>query len=210
MSIRSLRFSVPALAIMLAAGAAHAGPGDLLEVTADLVNLRAAPSDGADIRDRLKGGSQVIELRRDGGWYGVRSVDGGQEGWVYGRLLKNVSRSSLSESDVGAGFGELSPDFDLLVAQINERLGVDLIEGVTEADGRLTIRPTPNWLRRSSQEAQVFAATAIYLMWKNHREGEPATLEMLDADGEKYVVIEDQGEAGPRLTVIDEASGSEG
>ena len=44
-----------ALAAALAAAlplAALAGPGDVHEVTADLVNLRASPSDAASVRDR--------------------------------------------------------------------------------------------------------------------------------------------------------------
>ena len=73
----------------------------------------------------------------------------------------------------------------------------------------LTLTPTESWLRASSEDAQLMAATAIYGMWKNYRNQAPVEVVLLDADGEPYVAIRDQGEAGPQLTVVDQASGRE-
>ena len=53
-------------------------------------------------------------------------------------------------------------------------------------------------------------AAAIYGMWKNYRNQAPVEIIMLDATGDQYVVIRDEGEGGPRLTVTDQASGREG
>lgn len=210
MPTRTARIAVAAVLAGLVAAPAAAGPGDLLEVTADLVNLRAGPSDSANIRDRVEGGQRAIELRRDGGWYGVRMLDSGQEGWIYGELLRPVESSTLDAVGDTAGFSTLSEDFDLLVSQMDERLGVAMAEAVTEEGSRLVVRPTEAWLTRSSRDAQVFAAAAIYQMWKNYRNNAPVSVVLKDRDGTDYVVVEDQGEAGPRLTVIDEASGREG
>ena len=69
--------------------------------------------------------------------------------------------------------------------------------------------PTESWLRATSEDAQLMAATAIYGMWKNFRNQAPVEVVLLDADGDPYVAIRDEGEAGPELTVIDQASGSE-
>ena len=100
---------------------AIAGSGDVYEVGADLVNLRAGPSDSASVRDRVDGGTQVIELRRDGGWVGVRALPTGQEGWIYGELLREVSRSQLDAGQGTAGLGAYSADLDALLFQISER-----------------------------------------------------------------------------------------
>jgi hypothetical protein len=200
------------LAALLALGLATpalAGPGDLHAVTADLVNLRASPSDAASVRDRLEGGTEVIELRRDGGWIGVRVVPTGQEGWIYGELLREVASSELGSGERTAGFGAYSGDIDALVYQINERLGAPMLGELAESGNALTVTPTASWLRTTSQDAQLMAAAALYGMWKNYKNQSPVEVVLLDEAGEQYVVIRDEGEAGPELTVIDEASGSE-
>jgi hypothetical protein len=203
--------SLPALlAATLIAAPALAGPGDLHEVGADLVNLRAAPSDAASVRDRVAGGTQVLELRRDGGWIGVRVLPSGQEGWIYGELLREVTRSQLDAAQGTAGLGAYSADLDSLLFQVSERLGAPMIAEVTENGDALTLKPTESWLRASSEETQLMAATAIYGMWKNYRNQSPVEVVLLDATGGQYVVIRDDGEAGPRLTVTDQASGREG
>jgi hypothetical protein len=207
-----MAFHLRMLAALLASAVAVpalAGPGDIHEITADLVNLRASPSDAASVRDRIEGGTQVIELRRDGGWLGVRVVPTGQEGWIYGELLRSVQSSQLGEGDATAGLGKYSGDLDSLLYQVSARFEVPMLAKVEESGGTLTLTPTESWLRASSEDAQLMAATAIYGMWKNYRNQAPVEVVLLDADGDPYVAIRDEGEAGPALTVIDQASGSE-
>ena len=195
--------------IMLLGTNAVAGPGDVLRVNSDLVNLRAGPSDAATIRDRVAGGTDVLELRRDGGWYGVRVIETGQEGWIYGTLLDEVTASALARTHVDTGFATLSQDFDQLVYQVNQSLGLPMFESVTPSGSTLIVTPTESWLRASSRDAQVLAAAAVYQMWKNHQNGAPVAVVLLDDEEADYVVIEDIGEAGPSITVKDIASGSE-
>jgi hypothetical protein len=85
-----------------------------------------------------------------------------------------------------------------------------MVAEVSETGDTLTLKPTESWLRASSEETQLMAATAIYGMWKNYRNQSPVEVILLDAAGDQYVVIRDEGEAGPRLTVTDQASGREG
>jgi uncharacterized protein YgiM (DUF1202 family) len=189
--------------------AAFAGPGDLLRVNSDLVNLRAGPTDTATVRDRVKGGSEVIELRSDGGWLGVRVIESGQEGWIYGRLLDRVVTSELATKQPDSGFATLSQDFDRLMSQVNQSFGLPMIKNVSPSDRTLIVTPEPSWLRASSRDAQVLAGAAIYQMWKNHQNNAPVTVILLDADEADYVVIEDIDEAGPSITVKDFASGTD-
>jgi hypothetical protein len=206
-----VRLSCALAALLVAAspGAALAGPGDLHEVTADLVNLRASPSDAASVRDRVESGTEVIELRRDGGWIGVRVVPTGQEGWIYGELLREVASSQLGEGEASVGLGAYSRDLDALLYQVSERFGTPMLADVSESGSALTLRPTESWLRASSADAQMMAAAAIYGMWKNYRNQAPVEVVLLDADGDEYMAIRDRGEAGPQLSVVDQASGSE-
>jgi hypothetical protein len=207
--IRIRSYPLAALIASALAVPALAGPGDLHEVTADLVNLRASPSDAAAVRDRIEGATQVIELRRDGSWLGVRVVPTGQEGWIYGELLRQVERSRLGEGERTAGFDKYSRDLDSLFYQVHERLGASMLAEIAESGSRLTLTPTESWLRVSSQDAQLMAVTAIYGMWKNYQNQAPVEVVLLDASGEEYVVVRDLGESGPELTVIDQASGRE-
>ena len=206
-------FHNPALAALLAAtlaAPALAGPGDVHETTPDLVNLRDSPSDAASVRDRLEGGTQVIELRRDGGWLrGACRPDrpGGLDLWR--AAAAGREDSALSDAEGTAGFGTYSRDLNSLLFQVNERLGATMIAEVTEDGRTLTLTPTESWLRVSSQDAQLLAVTAIYGMWKNHQNQSPVDVVLLDTNGDQYIVIRDEGEAGPQLTVIDQASGSE-
>jgi hypothetical protein len=189
---------------------AIAGSGDIHEVGADLVNLRAGPSDSASVRDRVEGATQVIELRRDGGWVGVRVLPTGQEGWIYGELLREVSASQLDDARGTAGFATYSADLDALLFQVSERIGAPMIAEVSENGSALTLTPTESWLRASGEDAHLMAAAAVYGMWKNYRNQAPVEVVLLDAAGDQYVVIRDEGEGGPRLSVTDQASGSEG
>ena len=50
---------------------------------------------------------------------------------------------------------------------------------------------------------------AIYGMWKNFKNQAPVAVVLLDERSKQYVVIRDEGEAGPKLTVVDQASGKD-
>jgi uncharacterized protein YraI len=76
-----------------------AAPGDLHRVTAERVNLRAGPAEDAAVRRRLDDGEELIELRREGDWYGVRVSRTGEEGWVAGDLVERVARSTLDQPE---------------------------------------------------------------------------------------------------------------
>jgi uncharacterized protein YgiM (DUF1202 family) len=187
------------------AGAAVAAPGDVHRVAgADVVNLRAGPSDQTNIRGRVEAGDEVIELTREGSWAGVRVLGTGEEGWIYGGLLDTVSRSGLQPATEGsdAGFLQLSESFDVLMRRINSQLGFPVVEAVEEAgDGSLRVVPTPQWLRDGSREAHMMTAAAIYQMWKNHQNSAPVEVVMADAAGEDYITIRDEA-SGPSLSIV--------
>jgi uncharacterized protein YgiM (DUF1202 family) len=85
-------------------GTVFAAPGDVHRVSgAEIVNLRAGPTDASNIRGRVEQGDEAIELTRDGNWVGVRVLQTGEEGWIYGGLLERVAQSGLLPGDGGAG-----------------------------------------------------------------------------------------------------------
>ena len=193
------------LALVAAATSATvAAPGDIHRVAgADVVNLRAGPSDGTNVRGRVERGDEVIELTREGSWVGVRVLRTGEEGWIYGGLLETVSQSGLSPGAAGtdAGFLQLSESFDLLMRRINAQLGFPVVDTVEQtADGTLRVVPTPQWLRDGSREAHMMAAAAIYEMWKNHQNSAPVAVVMTDAAGNDYITIRDE-DTGPSLSI---------
>ena len=85
------------------ASSAFAAPGDIHRVSGqDVVNLRAGPTDASNIRGKVDQGDEVIELTREGNWIGVRVLQTGEEGWVYGGLLERVAQSGLLPRDAAA------------------------------------------------------------------------------------------------------------
>jgi uncharacterized protein YgiM (DUF1202 family) len=60
-------------------GEVVAAPGDIHRVAgAEVVNLRAGPTDQSNIRGRVEQGDEVIELTRDADWVGVRVLQTGE------------------------------------------------------------------------------------------------------------------------------------
>jgi uncharacterized protein YgiM (DUF1202 family) len=196
------------LTVALLSGAALAAPGDIHRVAgADVVNLRAGPSDESNIRGRVDQGDEVIELTGEGNWVGVRVLDTGEEGWIYGGLLERVAASGLLPGDPGlmdegdGGFLQLSEGFDRLIRRINRGFGYRMVEqAAAVGDGVLQVTPTPAWLRAASRDSHLMAALAFYQMWKNHQNGRPVTMVMTDDQGADYIRIAD-GERGPELAL---------
>ena len=73
----------------LAMGAsAVAATGDLYRVSSAKVNLRNGPSDTTNVLTTVDRGTELLELRRDGSWLGVRVMATGEEGWIYDSLIE--------------------------------------------------------------------------------------------------------------------------
>jgi uncharacterized protein YgiM (DUF1202 family) len=188
----------------LATTAAVAAPGDTYRVTGERVNLRAGPSDSANVRGQVLSGEQLLELRRDGSWYGVRVLRTGEEGWIFGDLIEPTATSTLAGGEggvAGAGFGDLSRDFDRLLGSLTQRYGFALFDRVSPAGGdTLEVTMSEDWLRAGSQDEHLLAAAAIYQMWKNHQNSAPVRVVMLDPRGERYVTIDET--QGPALLTV--------
>jgi Bacterial SH3 domain len=192
--------------LALLCGSALAAPGDIHRVSgADVVNLRAGPTDASNIRGKVDQGDEVIELTREGNWIGVRVLQTGEEGWVYGGLLERVTQSGLLPRDAAAGndgdagFLQLSEGFDRLIRRVNADLGYRMVEEATPvAEGVLQVQPTAAWLRSGGRDAHIMGALAFYELWKNYQNGRPVTLVMTDEQGRDYIRIADS-DLGPEL-----------
>lgn len=208
MSVRAPASAFAALSLALLSGVAMAAPGDIYRVAgAEVVNLRAGPSDDSNIRGRVEQGDEVIELTSDGNWVGARVLKTGEEGWIYGGLLDRVAQSGLLPGDAGVGFDgdggflQLSEGFDRLIRRIDSGLGYPMVEeAVPTGDGTLRVTPTAAWLRGASRDSHLMAALAFYEMWKNHQNGRPVAMVMKDDRGEDYIRIVD-GDRGPELAI---------
>jgi Bacterial SH3 domain len=192
--------------LALGAGPPRAATGDTHRVVAERVNLRAGPSDDANVRSQVMQGEQVLELRREGGWYGVRVLRTGEEGWIFADLIEPVGTTTLGGGEGGsaggAGFADLSRDFDRVMGQLSQRHGFPLFGEVRQAEGNtLEVPITAQWLRAGSADEHLLAATAIYQMWKNHQDSAPVRVLLLEPDGERYITIDETGAPEALLTL---------
>jgi hypothetical protein len=197
-ALRLIRAVVlPLLASALLAGAAAAAPGDLYKVSGERVNLRSGPSDGTTVRSTVDRGDELVELRRERGWLGVRVVRTGEEGWIFQDLVRRVARTQLGSPLVDAGFQELSLQFNQLISALGEELGYALIDKVEMTGGdALRIAPSNNFLINAGRDAHMALAMAVYQLWKNHQNQRPVRLDFVGLDGAPYIAIEDL-DSGP-------------
>jgi hypothetical protein len=207
------RISVLALSLAALGGAsAEAAPGDIHRVVnADRVNLRAGPSDESSVRGTVERGDEVIELTRGDNWLGVRVLRTGEEGWIFGQLLEPVALSTLGTGGAppveDVGFLRLSEGFNRLIRSINADLGYSVVQEVQQPEADLLrVVPSKAWLISGSRDAHLMAAAAMYEMWKNHQNGAPVRLVMVDDEGRDYITIIDD-ETGPNLSVAVPARG---
>ncbi|MBP2229614.1 SH3 domain-containing protein [Azospirillum agricola] len=183
---------------------ALAAPGDVHSVTGEKVNLRAAPSDDASVRSTVTRGDEVVELKQDGNWLGVRVLRTGEEGWLFSDLVKRRTASTLGGAAAAgpaqAGFGRIAPGFDGLVASISDHLGYRFADKVEQTgNGALRVVPTQDWSYNTSRDAKMYAALALYQMWKNYNNGRPVTV-ALGPQGASAITIEDSAK-GPELVL---------
>lgn len=188
--------------------AAMAAPGEVHAVTAEKVNLRAGPSDGANVRSTVSRNDELVELRKEGEWLGVRVMRTGEEGWIFSDLVRRKTASTLSgegaatapQRDATAGFERLSPAFDGLVGRINDQFGYRFAERVEAGNnGTLRVVPTDAWVYNTSRDAKIYAALAVYQMWKNYNNGRPVNVVLGDGERER-ITIGDSGDA-PELSL---------
>jgi uncharacterized protein YgiM (DUF1202 family) len=188
-----------AAGLVLAADAACADPGDIYQVTSARANLRSGPSDQTTVRSQVAQGDELIELRREGNWLGVRVLRTGEEGWVFRDLVDQVAQSQLNGGVGAAGFQELSQGFDQLMGRLGQQLGYPLVASVAQAEnGELRVTPTREFLLYGGRDVHVATTLAIYQMWKNHQNSAPVVVVLLGEDGRPYVSIQDRP-AGPDL-----------
>jgi len=204
MAVRHFRAWLLASALALVAGAAQAEPGDILRVSAERANLRSGPSDADTIRSQVQQGDELIEIRRDGNWLGVRVMRTAEEGWVFADLVDRVQTSQLDGSNgviTDSGFQALSPEFDVLMGRMGQQFGYRLVDSVhQDSSNELRIVPTPEFLLYGGRDAHVAATLAIYQMWKNHQDNGAVAVTLVSEDGRPYVTIRDQA-SGPNLLV---------
>ena len=176
-----------------------AAPGDVYRVNSAKVNLRAGASDKTQVLSTVTAADELIELRRDGSWIGVRVLSTGEEGWIYDELAEQVSKSRLQEGTEVLAVEQLSPDFEQLLKHVQDLLGYPLLARLTQAEtARLRVLPSRDWLRQASHEAHLMASIAFYQAWKNHHDNRPVELTLLDEQNEAYITIQD-GKNGPIL-----------
>lgn len=201
MAHRVLSRAVLAAALSVAvAGAAEAGPGDIYKVTGEKVNLRAGPSDQSAVRAQVLQGDELIELAQQGRWLGVRVVRTGEEGWIFSDLVRRTAQSSLGRRASPAGFGRYSRDFDSLIEAINGELGYPMVAAVDQGpNNTLRVTPTSEWMLNTGRDAKLYAALALYQMWKAASGGRPSNVALM-LNGTPYLGVGDSN-AGPLFTM---------
>jgi uncharacterized protein YgiM (DUF1202 family) len=196
-----IKQSLSGLCGLAITASAIAATGDIYRVSSAKVNLRNGPSDTNSVLTTVKRDTELLELRRDGSWLGVRVMTTGEEGWIYDNLVEKQKQSRLQSPIPALTFKDISPDFDQLIGRIGSYLGYPIVSGLEQPEaGTLRITASPDWLLRKSTDAHLMAATMFYQMWRDNQEGRPVKLILSDNQGDDYIVVADSDD-GPQLTV---------
>jgi hypothetical protein len=111
------------------------------------------------------------------------------------------SATRLGRETAPAGFKDLSPGFDSLVRNIEQRYGYQMIDRVETTENRtLRVIPTREWLIYGGRQDHLLAALAFYEMWKSKQKDEPVNLFLMDEKGGQYITISDAA-SGPSLMI---------
>ncbi|HEX2887910.1 SH3 domain-containing protein [Vineibacter terrae] len=179
---------------------ALAATGDVHKVSGERVNVRTGPSNQATIRGQLLQGEELIELAQQGSWLGVRVARTGEEGWVYSDLVRRVSQSTLDRRIPTAGFRQYARDFDMLIETINAHIGTPMVAEINKApNNTLRVTPTAEWMLNTGRDAKLYAALAVYQMWKSASGGRPANVALV-LGGANYITVSETSN-GPVLAV---------
>lgn len=196
-----VKLSLSGLCGLLLSVSALAATGDIYVISSAKVNLRNGPSDNNTVITVVERGVELIELRRDGRWLGVRILSTGDEGWIYDELVEQSVQSQLGERTESLSFKDISADFDHLLGHLGDQLGYPLVTSINQVDDNtLRVTASPAWLLRNGTDTHMMAAVAYYQVWKSSLAGAPVTLMFGDGYGGDYVVITDTDD-GPKLTV---------
>lgn len=204
-----LKCGLSGLCALALAAPAVAATGDVYKVTGAKVNLREGPSEGTTALTTVKQGDELIELRRQGNWLGVRVLASGDEGWIYDDLIEQVAQSRFERSTGAVSFKDLSEDFARLIERINTHLSYPLAVRLEQREGdTLRVAASREWLLHTNTDVHLLAALALYEVWKDNQNNRPVKLVLNDDRNEEYIVISDTSK-GPQVTVRSPAKGDQ-
>jgi hypothetical protein len=184
--------------LAVAAGAA-AAPGDQLEVTGHIVNLRGGPSLEAPVLLRLAEGRGLVEIRRRDGWVEVQTGrDDPATGWIWGKLVRDKSaepaQPSAMEGDMEAGMQAVFELFKQALAEYNAgRLRADGYDYFTDPEyrggGVVAVTGTGTWLGLP-MEQRMEDVNEVFRIWAAAvGEGPSITVNVYDPAGEKQMTV---------------------
>lgn len=164
---------------------AYAAAGDDLVVTGSVVNLRAAPSEHAEILLKLARDRIVVEVRRDGDWVEVYTERTDiSTGWVHASLLAPVPESDTALTHHSEAYARFIKDWD----QINQLSalpdGSTPFTRIEEYLGhRLRISASAAWLQTDQARREQTLADLFKRWTAAVGAGLPAEVVIVDPDG---------------------------
>ncbi|HEX5077982.1 MAG TPA: SH3 domain-containing protein [Geminicoccaceae bacterium] len=190
---------------VLAAGVAHAAPGDALQVSGSNVNVRAGPSTDAGILTQVRRHEPAIEQRRQGQWVEVELPNQNVLGWIHGSLLGPApagSAAGTGQGDVAAinvggtaaaatadaedssALGRFRRDVEYFNSRALAVAGVDLFTDVQPlGEGSVQVVTTDAWTTISAPGQQSYL-NALFGRWRAAVGGDRALrLEIVDSGG---------------------------
>ncbi len=178
--------------IRLCVSLASAETGDALVITANIVNLRSAPTTEADVLIKLLKGKQVMEIQRQAEWVNIET---GREdiktGWVHQSLVnKVVQKESPRENPADKRFKIFLQKFNDYNDAIRQKNDIVYFTAVkNNGAGSINVIATQAWLEMD-HAARGIALNEVFKLWRDVTPvGSAMSIVVLDEQGEQHMLM---------------------
>lgn len=167
---------------------ANAATGEQLIITANIVNLRAAPTTQASVLIKLLKDRKVIEVQRQGDWVEINT--GRQDfesGWIHRSLITKAMPEQSPEQQRFKIFMQKLNEYN---EALNKKTGKHYFENtINKGNNNINVIATESWLK-IDQEARSQVLNDIFKLWSDVVPvGNSMSVIVLDKQGEQHMIM---------------------
>ncbi len=166
----------------------NAATGDKLIITANIVNLRAAPTVEASVLIKLLKDRKVTEVHRQGGWVEINTGrEDVRSGWIHQSL---ITKETSEESHEQQRFKKFIKKFNDYNEELNKETGKQYFKNTIHKENyNINVIATEDWLK-IDQEERSLVLNNIFKLWSDVVPvGNSVSVIILDEQGEQHMIM---------------------
>ncbi len=185
----AFQITVIAFPVLLPVANSVADPGDTLEITESIVNLRSAPTMESDVLIKLGKERKVTELQRQGNWVEVNTNrDDLKSGWIHKSLLSKSEITANNDPETRFDrFQKKIEDQNEVLAKQNN--AIYFSEAKNKGEGTIEIIATQSWLDLD-YDTRSQTANELFKLWGDiYGTGYSISVIVVDEQGQQQMIM---------------------